>query len=65
MNPARCHPVVILFIRGPHLATDRWVGWSGGWELRKMVAEEAKVPVRKGDDAEMVSEEGQKVVGGP
>lgn len=30
-----------------------------------MVAEEAKVPVRRGDDAEMVSEEEQKVVGGP
>ncbi|GAA6028418.1 hypothetical protein JCM8097_007021 [Rhodosporidiobolus ruineniae] len=29
----------ILFLRGPHCPTKQWIGWTGGWELRKAVAE--------------------------
>ncbi|GAA5981706.1 hypothetical protein JCM11641_004221 [Rhodosporidiobolus odoratus] len=31
--------LLVLFLRGPHCPTTRWVGWTGGWELRKKVAE--------------------------
>ncbi|KAM0756557.1 MFS general substrate transporter [Meredithblackwellia eburnea MCA 4105] len=31
--------LMILLLRGPHLPIDRWVGWAGGWELRKAVAD--------------------------
>ncbi|GAA5839222.1 hypothetical protein JCM11251_006011 [Rhodosporidiobolus azoricus] len=41
----------ILFLRGPHCPTKQWVGWTGGWELRKSVAaqkeREAKEEVAK------------------
>ncbi|GAA6000036.1 hypothetical protein JCM10207_006023 [Rhodosporidiobolus poonsookiae] len=31
--------VLVLFLRGPHCPIDQWMGWTGGWELRKKVAE--------------------------
>ncbi|GAA5862705.1 hypothetical protein JCM8547_003518 [Rhodosporidiobolus lusitaniae] len=32
----------MLFLRSPHLPNKRWIGWSGGWELRKSVVEREK-----------------------
>ncbi|GAA5917654.1 hypothetical protein JCM6882_003423 [Rhodosporidiobolus microsporus] len=32
----------ILCLRGPHCPTKQWIGWAGGWELRKSVAERKK-----------------------
>ena len=34
--------VVVLFSRGPHLANDKWMGYSGGWELSRGVSDRAK-----------------------
>ncbi|EPQ53019.1 MFS general substrate transporter, partial [Gloeophyllum trabeum ATCC 11539] len=28
--------LVLLFLRGPHLPNDRWVGWAGGFGMRKV-----------------------------
>jgi hypothetical protein len=41
--------VIILLLRGPHLPTDRWFGWAGGWAVRK--AQPPAVPVTGGDKA--------------
>jgi len=40
-------PVFILFLRGPHLPVKRWIGWQGGWELRKGVAEPKKETIEQ------------------
>ena len=28
--------LVTLLLRGPHVPRKRWVGWKGGWSLRRM-----------------------------
>lgn len=31
--------LAVLLARGPHMSRYDWVGWKGGWEARKSVAE--------------------------
>ncbi|BGP48575.1 hypothetical protein JCM10450v2_004451 [Rhodotorula kratochvilovae] len=50
--------VAVLFLRGPHLPNKRWVGWAGGWELRKRVHERAVAEKAAGVEAE--GQEGEK-----
>jgi hypothetical protein len=51
--------VFVLFCRGPHLPINRWIGWTGGWELRKGVAarkkatkEAEELEIAKSDEVE-------------
>lgn len=49
----------ILFLRSPHLPIDRWIGWSGGWQLRKK--EPANVESGEGSRKELEAvEEAEK-----
>lgn len=27
----------VLIMRGPQLPADKWLGWEGGWEMRRNV----------------------------
>ena len=49
--------MVVLFSRGPHLPIDRWVGWTGGWELRRSVSDQTKAAAKA---KEMAPDGGEK-----
>ncbi|KPV74970.1 uncharacterized protein RHOBADRAFT_48544 [Rhodotorula graminis WP1] len=59
--------LVVLSLRGPHLPDKRWVGWAGGWELRKavherQVAEKEEAAALDGPGAAAIEgDEGKKV----
>ncbi|KAI1803268.1 major facilitator superfamily domain-containing protein [Daldinia bambusicola] len=42
--------LLVLFIRGPH--ERRWLGWRGGWDMRKPKMEEHSLPARAQRDVE-------------
>lgn len=38
----------LLLARGPHMPRKAWIGWKGGWSLRRGIeAEEGKEAVRE------------------
>lgn len=37
--------LIVLLLRGPHVPRKRWVGWKGGWTLRR----EEHVDERQGE----------------
>lgn len=48
----------VLGMRGPQLPSNRWIGWDGGWEMRKGVAEEKK---RISDEEKAAGEMAERV----
>ena len=43
--------MLIMFARGPHVKRYTWVGWEGGWEMRKQKFEDTKGEKRGLEDA--------------
>ncbi|KAM0756556.1 MFS general substrate transporter [Meredithblackwellia eburnea MCA 4105] len=55
-----CWIMLILVSRGPHLPSNRWFGWAGGWELRKSFADRnLKLEAEKAE-REAASEKGME-----
>ena len=49
----------VLFLRGPHCPRYTWIGWQGGFELRK-----SRVVARQQAEREAAAAEKQRVVDG-
>lgn len=55
--------MLVLAARGPHCKRGTWVGWEGGWELRKgrvKVSEEVAKPETEKVEVEEVEEKGHR-----
>lgn len=44
--------ILVMFIRGPHVKRYTWVGWEGGWEMRK-----SRAQLKQVDESAVVSSE--------
>ncbi|EPQ50062.1 MFS general substrate transporter [Gloeophyllum trabeum ATCC 11539] len=56
--------LVLLFLRGPHLPNNRWVGWAGGFGMRKVRPGEVTVKEAVEEVVDHMAEEGQDGGGG-
>lgn len=52
---------LVLFSRGPHLPSDRWFGYAGGWDLNKVRSDQKKEELRL-KEVELEGTRGEKVV---
>lgn len=56
---------MVLLLRGPHVPKGKWLGWEGGWELRKSVVDRRQAETVGPDEGavkgQALDEEGGKV----